>query len=96
MEKVNIATLKDQLSRFVRRVRNGAQYLVTDHGTPVARLVPLADELPDALPDRMEHYLASRRLGHYCLAPRFGKGKPIDVGGDIASRLIREDRDARP
>lgn len=96
MEKVNIATLKNQLSRFVRRVRNGAHYIVTDHGTPVAQLLPLGEDIVDSLPEQMEHHVAGRRLGHYCLKPRFSKGRPINVGDNIASRLIREDRDTRP
>lgn len=37
---VGIRDLKNQLSRFVARVRRGQTITVTDRGTAVARLVP--------------------------------------------------------
>ena len=37
---VGIRTLKNQLSRFVDRVRRGQEITVTDRGAAVARLVP--------------------------------------------------------
>lgn len=42
-EKVNIATLKAQLARFLRMVRAGTEIVVTDHRESVARIVPYED-----------------------------------------------------
>ena len=42
---VGIRELKSNLSRCVREVRRGATIVVTEHGHPVARLVPQADSL---------------------------------------------------
>lgn len=49
MERVGIRRLKDRLSEFVTRVRAGEVIIITDRGTPVARLIPLADDGLDRL-----------------------------------------------
>jgi prevent-host-death family protein len=36
-----VAELKAQLSRYLSRVKSGEEILVTERGTPVARLVPV-------------------------------------------------------
>ncbi len=38
---VPISTLRAELSRWIERVRAGEEVVVTDRGTPVARLVPV-------------------------------------------------------
>ncbi|MEA2624672.1 MAG: hypothetical protein QOD06_717 [Candidatus Binatota bacterium] len=59
---VGIRDLKNQLSRFVARVRRGQEITVTERGVPVARLVPVggdrviaelvAEGLVEPAPDR--------------------------------------------
>lgn len=47
---VGIRELKNDLSRYIDRVRNGEDVIVTDRGRPVARLSPLgrsADRLAE-------------------------------------------------
>ena len=41
MPEVGIRELRDNLSRYISRVREGAEVLVTDHGNAVALIVPL-------------------------------------------------------
>ena len=41
---VGIRELRADLSRWVRRVSEGEEVVVTDHGRPVARLVPIGEE----------------------------------------------------
>ncbi|MGH7806360.1 MAG: type II toxin-antitoxin system Phd/YefM family antitoxin [Candidatus Binatia bacterium] len=41
---VGIRELKNQLSRFVARVRRGQEVTVTDRGAAVAKLVPLTSD----------------------------------------------------
>ena len=41
MIQVGIAELKARLSEYLARVQDGEEIVVTDHGRPVARLVPL-------------------------------------------------------
>ncbi|MFN8640507.1 MAG: type II toxin-antitoxin system prevent-host-death family antitoxin [Candidatus Binatia bacterium] len=42
MKTAAVAELKAQLSRYLSRVKAGEEVLVTERGTPVARLVPVA------------------------------------------------------
>jgi prevent-host-death family protein len=44
--QVGIRELKNDLSRWVARARGGQEIVVTERGTPVARLGPVADEDP--------------------------------------------------
>jgi prevent-host-death family protein len=40
MRTVNIGTLKNQLSAYLKHVRNGEEIIVRDRNTPVARILP--------------------------------------------------------
>ena len=42
MRSVNIAALKNQLSRYLNEVRQGEELLVRDRKTPIAKIIPLA------------------------------------------------------
>ena len=42
MKRVKIAELKDQLSRHLRAVEQGAEVEVTDRDRPIARIVPVS------------------------------------------------------
>lgn len=39
--EVGVRDLKNNLSRYLERVRDGEEVVVTDHGRPVARLSPI-------------------------------------------------------
>lgn len=41
MSRVEVRELRDSLSRHLAKVRTGHTITVTDHGRPVARLVPV-------------------------------------------------------
>jgi prevent-host-death family protein len=43
-EIVTAAEANREFSRLLRGVREGNSYVVTSHGRPVARLVPVADD----------------------------------------------------
>lgn len=45
MKSVKISELKSKLSSFLKQVRNGAEVIVLDRDTPIAKVVPYpADE----------------------------------------------------
>lgn len=46
-KRIGIRELKTTLSECVREVKAGRSIVVTEHGRPVARLVPEAVSLPD-------------------------------------------------
>jgi prevent-host-death family protein len=46
-KRIGIRELKSTLSECVREVRAGRTIVVTDHGQPVARIIPEAVSLPE-------------------------------------------------
>lgn len=46
MRSVNIGTLKNQLSAYLRYVRDGEEIVVHDRNKPVARILPFTLPLP--------------------------------------------------
>lgn len=39
--KVNVGVLKNQLSRYLHRVRAGEEITITDRNEPIAKIIPL-------------------------------------------------------
>jgi len=61
MERVGIREMRQHLSRFAQRARNGESFVITDRGTEVAQLGP-APALASAV-DRLVAERGARR-GH--------------------------------
>lgn len=68
-ERISAADANREFSRMIREVREGATFVVTSHGRPVARVVPA-----EATSGRSEQ--ASRQI----LLDRLRKQAPADVG----------------
>jgi prevent-host-death family protein len=68
-ERVGVRELRQNLSRWLRRVENGESFEVTDRGRPVAQLTPLAPE-----DDVLARLVAQGRIA------RVGKGSLSDLG----------------
>ena len=88
MESIGIRELRQHASRYVAAAREGRAFVVTDRGTPVARLIPLEDPA-----DRFSRLVAQGEL-----TPASAPRQPIDVEslppGDLTRHLdeMREDR----
>lgn len=52
MKTVNVATLKEKLSAYLRKVQEGEEIIVTSHRRPVARVVPESEALDIRHPSR--------------------------------------------
>ena len=83
MATANIADLKNNLSRYLRRVRRGEEVLICDRKVPIARIVPLsltddfdAEELALAAAGRMR--LPTKKLPDWFWTRR-GKGRGIPL-----------------
>lgn len=89
--KVGLREAKAGLSRLVRDVQKGAEWLITDRGRPVARLVGVeTDDLTIA--DRTRRLEATG-----VIAPRVREERGLSApvpGGPWLQRFLREDRDA--
>lgn len=84
MKIIGIRELRDGLSRHIARVRAGGTITVTDHGAPVARIIPV--DAPTA-PER----LISEGVVEPPVHPR--RPAPDPVIADVAlSQLVIDDR----
>lgn len=79
MKSVGTAHLKAHLSEHLRLVRAGEVITILDRNQPVARIVPLSDDLSELVvrPGR-------GRLGEIRVPP------PVDSGPDILEDLLAE------
>ena len=83
--EIGIRELRAGLSRYVKRVRDGEEIVVTDRGTAVARLVPVGRER------RLDRLI---REGLVTPAPRPWRGrlpKPVEAAGPL-SDIVLDDR----
>lgn len=84
MKKVKIAEFKSRLSAHLGRVRKGAELVITDRDTPIAKVIPFG---------KGEEPLRIRPAtikGRWDEIPRSLTRIDIDV-----VKLLREDRDRR-
>ena len=84
MQTVGIRELRDGLSRFLATVRSGTTVTITDHGRPVARIVPI--EEPTAL-----ERLITEGLVQPATNRRRSLPEPVHATGTV-SDLITEQR----
>lgn len=78
---IGVRELRDGLSRHLAQVRSGRTVTVTDHGVPVARIVPIG--VPSALERLVTEGRvrpAARRKGP-APKPIKGEGTVSDLGG---------------
>ena len=85
MPEVGIRVLRDNLSRYITRVREGEEVIVTDHGKPVARIAPLDR------PDLLERLVAEGVVTPPLDRERTSPGKRVRPAAPV-SPLIIEDR----
>jgi prevent-host-death family protein len=82
---VGIRELRASLSRYVSRVKDGEEITVTEHGKPVARLVPVAGE-------RKIDRLRRQGLIRPARKPKGPLPEPLEVPGLSLSEIIIEQR----
>jgi len=61
MKTVTAYEAKTHLPRFLKRVESGEQFVITRHGSPVAKLVPIDPRRPANLREVVEEMKALRR-----------------------------------
>ncbi len=96
MSSIGLSELKARLSAYLKKVKSGQEVLITEHGVPIARLVPL-----DSKRKRSRRRQIMAREGLL----RLGKGKvrsllrsPPEgaaVGESILSALLSEREEGR-
>jgi prevent-host-death family protein len=96
MRAVNIADLKNNLSRYLDEVRRGEEVLVRDRNKPIARIIPFtdADDEDAQMKELIARGIAKPPKSTDPLPASFWT-KPLPKTSADLIDLIREDRDAR-
>lgn len=88
MATVGVRELRTRLSHYLRRIKEGERIVVTDHGEPVAVMVPapggeIDERLEAMLRDGTAHWEGGK--------PR-GLRRPVKVRGRSVAEAVIEDR----
>ncbi len=87
----SVAQTKNELSAILRRVREGETVIVTDHGKPVAQIVPMAGT---DLDDNLQALIREGVVSPPQSMERYG-GPTVDLTGRGAlSEAVIAERDA--
>ncbi len=82
---VGIRDLRASLSRYVARVKEGEEIVVTEHGKPVAKLVPMNGESKRERLIREGVLIPARR-------PKGPLPEPIKIKGTVSDIVIEQRR----
>lgn len=97
MEQVNISTLKDKLSAYLKKVQAGETLLVMDRNQPVAQLVPVSTQ-------ESEDQRIARLIAQGVILPAKGppltleqlrSGRVVAPGAGVLEALLEERREGR-
>lgn len=94
MGSVGVREAKAQLSRLLTDVKNGGEWLITEHGRPVAVLGPptRVEDIP--LEERLKQLEAMGWIGPPLRGRRGPMPPPLDLDLDLQGAL-QEDREDR-
>lgn len=97
MEKVSVSKLKNQLSAYLQKVRNGQTVMVTDRDRPVARLMPVnsADTESDRIVRLEALGLITRPKAPPLSIEEIRRRRPVAPGAGVLEALIEERREGR-
>ncbi|NLA04676.1 MAG: type II toxin-antitoxin system prevent-host-death family antitoxin [Firmicutes bacterium] len=87
MEEVGVRKIKDRLSRYLKRVKDGEMFTITMRGIPVARLVPV--QLPRVAEELLQSGEAIWRGGKPGSAPAAALERKTDKS---LGEMVAEDR----
>lgn len=82
---VGVRDLRNSLSRHLEAVRQGETITVTDHGRPVARLMPVEDDSP------LER-LIKEGLVTPATVPKESAPTPLDTGAPLGDLVDQQRR----
>jgi prevent-host-death family protein len=97
MDTTAVADLKARLSKYLRRVKNGHEVLVTERGVPIAKIVPLTSSAQRST--RRERLIKAGvivpgrgPLPKFLLEPPTGDPS---IGAEVLKELLAERREGR-
>ncbi len=86
---VSIRELKSRLSHYLQLTRKGESVVITDHGVPIGRIVPMGQDLGERLAAMRETGLAQWS------GRKLRRRKPVAklLGRKTVAQLLVEDRE---
>jgi prevent-host-death family protein len=91
-ERAGVRELRQHLSRFLERVKAGERFTVTEHGRPVALLVPLAADDDPLAELEIRGLIVRRAVGR---VSELGPPPPRDPGAPALADVLEELRGER-
>lgn len=85
--EVGVRDLKNQLSHYLSRVRQGEEVIVTERGRPIARLSAL-----DGSHDHLATLIASGAVRPPRAAGRSRPARRIDANGSVSDLVVEQRR----
>jgi prevent-host-death family protein len=85
-QEVGVRELKNGLSRYLAAVKDGQELIVTDHGKPVARIVPVSRSI-----DRLAELVAQGKVKPARPGPRYIP-KPMEGEGPLSDIVLEQRR----
>ena len=91
MQTTTVSQLKMSISACLRQVKGGEELLITEHGRPVARLLPVADiaSLPEHMAE-MEKRGLLKRAGKSLPKNFWNLPRPADPDAAVRSAVSQE------
>ena len=96
MKTITVSQLKTSLSAYLRQVKTGEEVLITEHGRPIARLLPI--EKPASLTEHlkdMEKKGLLKRGEKPLQADFWDLPRPADPQGAARSTVLGEREEGR-
>jgi prevent-host-death family protein len=92
---VSIREMKNSLSKYLKLVQAGKPVVITDHGKPVAQLMPVSESTADAVQEdiRRIHSLPWVRPGDGGKIQGARKAVRLRGSGPTAAEIVLGDRD---
>jgi prevent-host-death family protein len=92
MGSVGVRELKNRLTYYLRRTKQGEELVVTERGTPIALLQPMRSaKRIESLEARLAQLAAQGRVTLPKRKP-ISRVRPVKVPGKPMSQIILEDR----
>ena len=92
MSMVGVRELKNQLTQYLRRVKQGEEIVVTDRGRPVAVIHSIHSDYPIASLEARLANLAVQGLVTIPTSKPLKRVRAVKVKGPALSKTILEDR----
>jgi prevent-host-death family protein len=95
MHTIGVTELKASLSENLARVKAGEEVLVTEHGRPIAKIVPLSSMAPEAATEELVRSGILRAPEQKLDAEFWRLPRPADADGLVLRALLDERRNDR-